>query len=507
MAANRGAQGVTASIGAPVGGLNARDSYAEMPETDAIIMDNWFPSPSGVTLRNGCSSAATGFPDWVETVMGYNGGATKKLFGISNGNIYDATAGGAIGAAVVSGLTNSRWQHVNFGTPGGKFLICCNGADTPRYFDGSTWTAMSWTGPASLTTMISVTAHVSRLWFVEKDLLKVWYLPVNAIAGAATALDLSSIFLRGGYLMSMVSWVVDTVGSLNHYAAFITSEGEVAVYAGTDPSSASTWALVALFRVGRPVGRRCTCKVGEDILIISADGLFPLSKALQTDRSENDAAISFKIMNLINNDVQAYSANFGWQCILHPIGNKIILNVPTMENSVQYQYVMNTVNNSWCRFTGWNAACWELQGDNLYYGTNQAIMLADTGASDAGNAIVADVLPAYSYFRRPGQQKQFTMARPVMQSNGALNILMDLNIDFEQRTPASAPTLSTVTGSPWNTSPWNTSGWGGATQMLKNWQGVGGIGFAAALRMKVASIGVSLRWNATDYVFIPGGLL
>lgn len=511
MAAKR-AVSRSVAIGAPVGGLNAKDSLAQMPETDAIVMDNFFPTPTGVKLRKGSTNFATGFPGWVETVIGYNSATSAKLFGISGGKLYDATAGGAIGAAVVSSLSNSRWQHVNIGTPGGHYVYACNGVDKPLLFDGTNWTAIdNLSTPAitgvTTTLLVNVTVHDKRVWFVEANSLRVWYLPVDSIGGAANSIDLSSLFNRGGYLMAMASWVIETVGSINQYAAFITSEGEVALYSGTDPSSAATWGLVGLFRVGRPVGRRCWTKVGEDVVIISADGLFPLSKALILDRTNAAAAVSDKITNLINTDVQSYSANFGWQCILHPLGNKLIVNVPQTESSVQYQYVMNTVNGSWCRFKGWNAACWELLGDKLYYGGSTVITQADTGTSDNGSAIFADVLPAYSYFELPGQQKRFTMARPVMQINGNVNLLIDLNLDFEKRDPSSPPELTLAAGSPWNTSPWNTSPWGGATQMQKDWETISGLGFAASLRMQVNASGVDMTWNATQFMFEPGGFL
>ena len=43
----------TASITAPIGGWNARDSIAQMPPTDAVTLNNLYPTPTDVTLRNG----------------------------------------------------------------------------------------------------------------------------------------------------------------------------------------------------------------------------------------------------------------------------------------------------------------------------------------------------------------------------------------------------------------------------------------------------------------------
>ena len=43
----------TASVPAPIGGWNARDSLANMQPTDAVQLVNWYPTPTDVTLRKG----------------------------------------------------------------------------------------------------------------------------------------------------------------------------------------------------------------------------------------------------------------------------------------------------------------------------------------------------------------------------------------------------------------------------------------------------------------------
>lgn len=43
----------TASITAPIGGWNARDSIAQMPPTDAVTLTNLYPTPTDVQLRKG----------------------------------------------------------------------------------------------------------------------------------------------------------------------------------------------------------------------------------------------------------------------------------------------------------------------------------------------------------------------------------------------------------------------------------------------------------------------
>ena len=92
------------------------------------------------------------------------------------------------------------------------------------------------------------------------------------------ALDFSGIFKLGGYLMAMTNWTIDNAAGIDDYAAFISSEGEVAIYQGTDPSNASTWVLKRNFPNWSADRRRCAIKAGADVLILTTDGAFPLSK-------------------------------------------------------------------------------------------------------------------------------------------------------------------------------------------------------------------------------------
>ena len=151
------------TIPSPVGGLNDRDSIADMPPSDALVLDNWWPYPSYIAVRKGSANHATGFPAAVETLAEYlPPSGASKLFAVAGGSIYDATAAGAIGAAAVSGLTNSRWQWQGITTPGGSFLYMVNGVDKPQLFNGTTWTAIDGASTPAITGVTTTTlAHVT----------------------------------------------------------------------------------------------------------------------------------------------------------------------------------------------------------------------------------------------------------------------------------------------------------------------------------------------------------
>ena len=497
----------TVSLPSPVGGWNARDSIAAMPPFDAVVMDNWFPDTDYVKVRKGYTNHVTGITGQVETLMQYSSGTTRKLFAAATTAIYDVSTAGTVGAAVVTAQTNARWQHVNFGTSGGQFLIICNGADTPQNYNGTVWATTPAITVATPTTLIHVNVFKTRLFFIEKNSLKAWYLPVASIGGAAAALDFSNVCRLGGSLTAMATWSLDGGTGIDDYAVWITSEGEVIIYRGTDPSAAATWALVGVYRMGRPIGRRCFFKIGSDVVFITTDGFVLLSKAMLSDRTQPQIALSDKISNVANLATNTYGANFGWQPILYPKGKMGIFNIPLTEGVLSHQYVMNVQTGAWCRFTGWNANCWELFDENVYFGTSGKVCRADNGAIDDTSTISSDVKQAYSYFNAPGRLKRFTLARPVLLSDGIPAVSMIMNVDFEDQATLSEPVYTGGVGALWNVAFWDVDLWAGALQTKLDWQGMASVGYAGSFRMKSVSKNIIVQWAATDIVMEYGGVI
>jgi hypothetical protein len=504
------------SIPSPIGGLNARDSVALMAETDAIVMDNMFPRTTDVVLRDGNEGHAS-FDGDCESLMAYQGALLTKLFAAvfdgSTYSLYDASGGGALSVAVVGGsgdtiqaLSGSRFDYVNFGTIGGQFMLAVNAADTGLKYDGVNWASWTLTG-VDTADLFTLGVYAERVWAGQKDSFNVWYLPVNQITGTAVQLNIASLFKLGGTLSNIVTWSADTASEIADFIAFVSTLGEVVAFSGTDPSDANNWRRVAQFQIGRTVakGNRGWRKLGSEAILISVDGAVPLSKAVMTNRSDMSNSVTDKIRPLINRDVLNNGARYGWVLMLHASGSKLLLNVPTSESVSSYQYVMNTQTGAWCRFTGWNAFCFEVSLDTLYYGGANVIKKADVGTSDSGDSINADVKQAFSYLGRRGQQKRVTMARAVLNLNGPINLGLDVNLDYGDSAPSSIVPISGGLGDPWG-GIWSVA-WGGASAIYRAWNSIRGVGFAIAPRLRVQARGIKLSWTVTDIVYEAGGLL
>ena len=576
---------LTASITAPIGGWNARDSVAAMPPTDAVTLTNFYPTPTDVQLRKGYSKRSIGITGFVNSLMNYAGANTQKLFAAAGTSIYNADTATA---TVAYPITNDKLQHINISTAGGHFLIACNGTDATMVYDGTSWFSIASTSTAqtissityvtttaTLTTasphglitgnkitvagaapsayngtftvtvtgastltytmasnpganattvgsytvlfgitgvnsnkFVNVNLFKNRLFFTEKDSLKVWYLPVNQIAGAATALDFGGIARNGGFLQAMATWTIDAGQGADDYAVFITNMGEIIVYNGTDPDTTATWALKGVWQLGYVFSRRCFYKWSGDILLLTQDGLVPLASALQSSRLDPRINLTDKIFFAISQAADAYSTEFGWQVIYYAKPNMLIINIPNPNGAEQY--VMHTISKAWSNFSGINAKCFELNGDDIYFGGNGFVgKFADTNA-DNGAQISATCQQAYSYFDKPGQQKRFTLVRPTFLVDvGTPGIYCGINTDFQTQNNLGEVSFqpSSTTTARWDAATWDNDVFAGNLVISRNWQGVTGIGYAGGINLNMVSAGIDVHWVSTDYVMEGGSVI
>ena len=502
-----------ASVPAPVGGWNARDSIANMQPLDAVQLINFFPTISNCVLRGGSTNWATGMTGQVQTIMVYNGSTSSKMFaavGTPDLKFYDASTAGAATATTVTGLTNAIWEYINITTTGGTYLYAVNGADKPRLYDGTSWVAIDAASTPAITgvtttTLSNVTLFKNRLWFIQKDTLKAWYLPTSAVGGAAQVLDLSSIAKFGGKLVDLDTWTIDAGYGVDDNLVFVTSNGEVIVYRGTDPASDATWALTGVWKLGSPIGNRSMLKWGGDLLILTYDGLMPRAQSLQSSRLDPRVALSNKIQGAIVAATAAYSSStVGWQVYYNARRNAVWINVPIAEGQ-QEQYVMNTITTSWAQFQGWTANVWETYNDNPYYGGNGVVVRAwdDTYVDNTSN-ISTNVFQAFNYFDSRGVKKYFTRARPSIFTNGAPAIFVGINVDFNVDDTTAPISASASAVGLWDAGTWDSALWGSGLQITNNWQGVTGLGYCGSIQLKSASSGLQIEWASTDVVYQAG---
>lgn len=515
------------TVPAPTGGLNARDSLAAMPETDAIVMRNIWPQPYGCTPRKGSFKSTTGFSNPPETLATWSGfsGAIKR-FAWSGSDMFDITTPGAIGTALLTGLSNARWQYASISSSGGSFLLAANGVDDMigykaagvyRIVAGNGTDPNTWSGidPKKI---VQLTVHQGRVWGVEIDTAKAWYLPVGQIQGTLVSFDFGPLFINGGFLQYLSTWTIDDGNGAEDHLVAMSSQGDIVVYSGTDPSNSAAWSLSGVYYAGPPVsGRRSYAKVAGDLVIITQRGVVSLTSLLVSTKVSDSAVIfkSSKIQLLVSYATATFADLFGWQLIYVAPYNMLIVNVPTNEPAGCFQFVANELmpNEPWTIFNGWDARSWMVSDNLLYFGSGSNDVLKawsgtrdNTTASDVGTEIIWEVQQAYSYVGAFSVQKQIGMYRPNFITEGDISYNAHINYDFQTDTITAPSPPAPDSSASWGSALWGVALWGGTIGTDRSWNQGLGIGVAASLHIS-GQAGVEFTWVSTDYSYKAGGLL
>lgn len=505
--ANPSRQSVAAlrQIPAPVGGLNAKDALSAMPPTDAVVLDNFFPEATYCELRRGYASHATGCGAAVQTLMTYFSlDGDEELFAVADNTIWDVTTAGSAVSSYTGSIVSSKWQWLNFTNTAGTFLLAFNGQNTPLIYAGSAWSTNSITGSiTSSANLISGFQYNERIFLCEKNTLNLWYLASQAISGAATKLPLGGVFNKGGSLIGGGTFSFDTGIGVDDYLVVVTTNGEAAMYSGTNP--ASDFSLKGVFNIGVPVGNRPLVRVGGDLIVITTSGAVPMSAMIANNRAQAEqVSITAKIQELFNRAVRSYSGNFGWEAINYPKGRFIAVNIPEVEGVRQRQYVQNLITGAWCRFTGLNGNCWGLLDDDLYFGGNDGTVYhADYTRQDNGSQIEWDMKTAFNHCGSPGQNKFFKALRPFLLTSGTASFLGGVNVDYDDVAPTGQITATPGGSGVWSnaSSLWSVANWAGTGILVRDWMTVGRIGTVVAARFKGAASNISVQCNGFDLMY------
>lgn len=505
-----------ASIPAPIGGWNAVDSPANMNALDAVVMDNWFPTTTGIELRGGRTQYAYNLRTDPKTLLTYNDGTDSVFWAATDGGFIDISTGGdKAAAASVGTLTNGRVFWRNFRTSAGTFLYAVNGVDSALLYDGTSWASITGVSvPIAITgvttsQLINVCTFQKRLWFIQKNTLSAWYLASDTIGGAATEFPFGSIFSKGGQLIAQEAWTVDTGRGVDDYLVTVTDQGEVAIYRGTDPSDSSAWFLVGVFQTGKPIGGNCLVPYGGELLLICKTGLTPISSLLSSAVINRSRQISYKIDKAFADYATLYAGNDGWQGMLYPEEDALIFNVPVTENSTAYQLVMNTITKAWCRFTGWTSTCLGMFNSQLYTAATDIVYTSWSGTIDDTTSITASVQQAYTNFKFGGQ-KHVELVRPNITLSGPVTGYLSFLNDFTDNINTSTVSL-TVSGSGgvWDTGVWDSAVWGADGEFVQSkWLSVqNNPGFFLSFRLQIVSSTATLTWTSNDYALRGMGIL
>lgn len=478
---------------APTAGWIANQALAVSAGTPgATVLDNFFPLPTGAILRRGSVQRFSIGAGPVRSLFRYVSGGKSELFASIDGPIH--SVGGSTPSEVRTGGTNGDWRVQQFTTSGGTFLIGVNGTDAAWIYDGTIFapTTITFPGGGALTTadLSYVWAHANRLWFAQKDGLSAWYLPVDQVGGELTELPLGGVFQRGGALLFGQAWSISGGGGLTDQNAFVTSEGEVAAYQGTDPGTVATWGLVGLYRIGKPLGAKAFVKAGGDVLIATNIGMISLSTAAAKDFAAlGAAAVSYPIQEAWSHAV-AQRGNAEWRCTVWAEGGMLLVSPPLDGASQPTCFVANVNTGAWCRFTNWHIASLETYNGLLHFGDFQGnLWIGNATGADNNLPYTGTCIPLFTDLGAPASRKVARNARLVKRSAYPSREKLTAIFNFSERTPAAPSAADVGNNELWGSGIWDISTWGREASdiVTGEWRSIGGSGHDVSVCVQVTS--------------------
>jgi hypothetical protein len=487
---------------APIGGLNTRDSFDNMPLEDARLLLNWVPDYGGLTVRKGYTGHATGVGSGdVLTIAQFNNGATQKMIAFSATAAYDATSEGAA-SSLKTGLTsNGRWDWVNMNGS----IAFVDGVNAPQEYDGSTWGTLTISGTgltAASIVGIMVFKGFSIVWM--EDSADFFYSAALALGGTMTKFSLSklgAVASQGGKIVAIQNWTFDGGAGEDDYFVVIMSTGQVIVYAGTDPSDATKWALKGVYDMGAPTGRDTFINDGGDLMgLLGGDYKRITANTLKAGTTPSQES---KMVGAADVAQTTYGANAGWAAVRNK--RFAIFNVP-VSSTIFHQHVLNFATKAWTKFDSWNARCLgTYEGDVYFGGGGGQVYKAFSGDNDNGAGIAWDCETAWDNLGQPNF-KRLVGIRFAMTSQGPLAIGVDIAFDFELSTVQQQITAGTV-GAAWDSTSWNVSDWAPETSPQMQVRGAAGSGVSVSARLRGTTSNQTIKWFRTDYLWVPGGVM
>jgi hypothetical protein len=451
-----------------------------------------------------------------------------RLFGAAMNGIYDISASVTAPAAEilfpVADATSGHGQWTNLTTIAtGKFLLYTDETNGYYTYTESTgnWLKVTAGGGANQISgvdpalFVSCMIFKSRVWFVEKNTASAWYLPVDALYGVAVEFNFGNKFRHGGNLANLYNWTVDGGEGIDDYLVAVSTSGDVVVYKGSDPATATDFEQHGMWFIGPPpVGRRLAGTFGGELYLLSSYGLLPISKLISGVLvQQGDAYLTKRITPLINSAMAFTREEYGWEVRLIPTENLVLISSPKRTGFPYIQFVYSLNTPGWALYRDVPYLTGETWHGNFYFADEDDRVLVHTGDLDdvdltdtTSEQIEWSLLMCFLGYGADGNYKRAQFIRPIFIAEQAPGYSVEARYDYNLSEVFNAASAVVATGSVWDVGLWDFAIWGGEFVTVDVVQGGSGLG-------RVMSIGLNGRSGARtilvkfDLLFDMGGML
>lgn len=500
-------------ITAPLKGLSLSAKLSSNSDPlKATILDNWLIDEDKIRCRHGRRKIFThGDGSPIESIVPFYGFPTQNM---ALGTAGKLTTYSGINLGVA--FSGNDWSWTSFANLGEQtYTVMVNGFDGVWSWDGSNLaaglvketvtapTAASWINPDRFAIVL---AHQNHLWFTDTDNLAVYYLPLQQKHGELKYLPLNALFRRGGIVRALYSWTVDGGDGMNDKLVIFSSNGECAIYAGTDPNADYT--LDGVYRFDSPMSKHSVVQYGGELYVLISTGLVPMSTLMRA-QVEELGQTDRDVYSMFMDNSRRFRDQPGWQAFIDPSSSRIICNLPSGGRNHYTQLVRFMPTQYWTSWSAIPARSWGWLNNVLYIGDDSGNLYASGRAylDDDGAAIKVDVQLSWSNFKTPGI-KHFKMVKPYIITDGNPKPAIDMQVDYEARPPANQPDLSfSGEGGQWDTADWDTTDWAPGEVMIAKWSGVARMGTVGAYRMQALIKGCTFSFAGADVLYETGSVL
>ncbi|MCO5157592.1 MAG: hypothetical protein M9945_12730 [Aquamicrobium sp.] len=341
-----------------------------------------------------------------------------------------------------------------------------------------------------------VSAYRNRLFFVEQNTFRIWYPSVNTIVGAFSSFNLDGVFQKGGSILFTATWSMDAGDGMDDKFVIVSTEGEVAVYQGSNPSDADDWHLVGRYEMTHPMGPRGSMRVGGDLYVLTREGLVPISLAIT--KGPDVLAMGAVSRNIEPNWLEETTQrrSLPWEIQRWPLKNMGFVTLPinTQDAEERYCFVFNLETGAWAKYTGWDTRCCEVFNDQLFIGTSDGkVMQCEVGGDDDGTPYYPVFVGNWEALQSFGSIKTVYQARATFITKTDIDPQLSVSVDYSVELPPkpNAPVLD-VEPSLWDVGRWDRAIWDAGNQFYTvstRWVSIGRTGYSIAPQLQMASSG------------------
>lgn len=371
-------------------------------------------------------------------------------------------------------LLGTYWQANNAHTSAATGTFEADRTANPTFWDIDTaaddapWIS----GPPESTVasgggLTYVWKYRNRLFFIEGGTMTAWYLGVDSVGGALQQIPLAGSASHGGSLLFGAVWSLDAGDGADDKCVFVTDLGEVLVFTGTNPSDPNNWRQEGRYQISPPLGMNAHMTIGGDLLIMTVDGVVPISQAITKTAGQLELAMLTRTIKPLWREQVDAKRSQPWSAKKWDEYGAVFVAVPGGDPGERFCLVVNNATGAWARFLGYDATCFmRLRGD-LFFGTQDGIVMqADRSGYDDGNhaklPYVATLVGGWETFGAPAAHIVWRQSRAafVVGANEPFRPQLDATVDYVVTVPPPPPSMpdTTADADVWDGAPWGPDG-------------------------------------------------